>query len=116
MTQISDLYQFTLLPTTNEQAFLAFAHKEGFALASVTRAGTVTSQYLMKEHTGEDGAARYLWVVHWTLHFGLEALEQVGGSLWKIQQQMEKQAQLISFNRYLDIAEYIAPSEETSQA
>ena len=115
MTEISDLYQFSLLPSTDEQAFVTFARQEGFALASVTRAGTVTSQYLLREHAGESGTPRYLWVVHWTLHFGLEALDQIGGSLWKVQSQLEAQAQLISFARYVEIAGLISPVGEANE-
>lgn len=107
MTEISDLYHFALLPGTEEEAFLAFAHQKGFALASVTRAGTVTSQYLLREHPGEGAERRYLWVVHWTLHFGLETLDQIPASLWKAHPQMETQARLISYARYVEIAEYI---------
>jgi hypothetical protein len=114
MTQISDIYQFSLLPSTDERAFVTFARQEGFRLASVTRAGTVSSQYLLREHAGQGETARYLWVVHWTLHFGLEALEQIGGSLWKVQPQMESRADLISFARYIDIAEFVEPSGEAN--
>ncbi|OGO38729.1 MAG: hypothetical protein A2W35_21880 [Chloroflexi bacterium RBG_16_57_11] len=115
MTQISDVYQFSLLPTTDEQAFLTFARQEGFALASVTRAGTVTSQYLLREHVGAGGRPRYLWVVHWTLHFGIEALDQIGDSLWKVHQQTETQAELVSYARYIEIAEYLNPVGESNQ-
>ena len=116
MTQMTDVYHFALLPATDEDAFVAFARQEGFALASVTRAGTVTRQHLLKEHAGEDGARRYLWIVHWTLHFGLEALEQIGGSLWKVHSQMETQAELISFARYIQAAEFIGPVDDAGEA
>jgi hypothetical protein len=69
----------------------------------------VTSQYLLREHTDEGGARRYLWVVHWTLHFGLDALDQIGGSLWKANQQLEQLAELVSYARYIEIAESISP-------
>ena len=55
MTQMTDVYHLVLLPDTDEEAFVAFAQQEGFALAAVTRAGTVTSQSLLKEHAVTNG-------------------------------------------------------------
>ena len=116
MTQMTDVYHFTLLPATDEDAFVAFARQEGFPRASVTRAGTVTRQQLLKEHAGEDGARRYLWVVHWTLHFGLDALEQIAGSLWNVHPRMQSQAELISFARYIQAAESTSPTDDAGEA
>lgn len=105
MAEMSDVYHMTLLADTDEEAFLAFVQQKGFSLAAVTRAGTVTSQYLWKEHDGEDGTRRYLWVVRWTLHFEMEALEQIAESLWKARQQLESQVEVTSFNRYIQATE-----------
>ena len=104
MTQMTDVYHLVLLPDTDEAAVIALAQQEGFALAAVTRAGTVTSQYLLKDHDGDDGARRYLWIVRWTLHFAPEALEHIPRSLWKVAQQLESQAEITSFARYVQVA------------
>lgn len=115
MTQMTDVYHLALLPDTDEEAFVAFARQKGFALASVTRAGTVTSQYLLKEHAGEDGTRRFLWIVRWTLHFGMEALEHIPESIWKAGQQVESQAEITSFARYVQLAQSIGPDGEGSE-
>jgi hypothetical protein len=110
MTQMTDVYHLVLLPDTDEEAFVAFAQQEGFARAAVTRAGTVTSQYLLKEHDGDDGRRRYMWIVRWTSHVELEALEHIARSLWKVAQPLESQAEMTSFARYVQVAESTAHS------
>jgi hypothetical protein len=110
MMRMIDVYHLELLPDSDEEAFVSFARQEGFALAAVTRAGTVTSQNLLKEHGDEDGMRRYLWIVRWTLHFEIEAVEHIGGSLWKVVRQLETWAEITSFGRYVHVAE--APGTE----
>jgi hypothetical protein len=105
MNQITDVYHLALLPDTDEEAFVVFAQHTGFPLAAVTRKGAITSQHLLREHTGADGIFRYLWIVRWTLLDGVEILEGIGESLWKVRQQLEAQVEITSFARYVQMLE-----------
>lgn len=48
-----------------------------------------------------------MWIVRWTLHFEMGALESIAGSLWKVEQQLEARAEMGAFARYLQVAESI---------
>lgn len=110
MTQMTDIYSLELLPDADEETLLQLARQKGFSLAAVTRAGTVTKQYLLREYDDEMMTRRYQWVVHWTLHFDEQTLPAIGPSLWKIRQRLEELAEITSFKRHVQVAE--DPSEE----
>jgi len=112
MTKMTDVYHLTLLPDSDEQAFEEFAKEKGFALASVTRAGTITNQFLLKEQDEEGGQRHYLWLIQWNLHFGMETLDEIGESLWKARQQITSQAEISSFSRYVQKAESIVSDRD----
>ncbi|MGD2078704.1 MAG: hypothetical protein PVH18_09995 [Chloroflexota bacterium] len=105
MTQMIDIYSLELLPVADEEALLQLAQQEGFSLAAVTRAGTVTRQYLLREYDEQGTTRHYRWVVHWTLHFEEQTLPTIGPSLWKIRQRLEELANITSFKRHIQLAE-----------
>jgi hypothetical protein len=106
MTKMTDVYHLTLLPDTVEDAFMAFA-RQGFALAAVTRAGTITHQHLLKQHGDQHEPRRFLWIVHWTLHYELDVLEEIPRSLWKVAQRLDAMAETTAFARYVQQAEFV---------
>ncbi len=104
MTAMTDVYQLALRPDADEDAFLALARQDGPRLVSVTRAGTVTGQTLLKEIETDD-ARRYLWCVRWNLTFDIEVVGSVPPSLWKLKDEIEAHADIISFARYVQAEE-----------
>ncbi len=104
MTAMTDVYQLALRSDADEEEFLAFARQDGPRLVSVTRAGTVTGQTLLKE-IGTDDSRRHLWCVRWNLHFDLEVVGSVPPSLWKLKDDIESRAEIISFARYAQAEE-----------
>lgn len=104
MTAMTDVYQLALRPNADEDAFLTLARQDGPRLASVTRAGTVTGQTLLKEIDTDD-ARHYLWCVRWNLNFDIEVVGSVPPSLWKLKDEIELHADILSFARYVQAEE-----------
>ena len=97
-TQMTDIYQFKLLPNASGEDFESFATERGFLLAKVTRAGDVERQYLLHDGDNESPGV-YFWIVQWTLTFDIEVLPAIPSSLWTAASGIEEYCHQISFNR-----------------